>query len=167
MNVQLPEIRPEERTPLVEALLDVVRELLQRVDDLEATNGQLSQAAPGALLLELESRRKELGMSIEALVRRSGVSRATVRRLLLERPVHVDLANVLAIAEALGVDLLARRRTNFKEQQAKQKARRLVGMVQGTMGLESQGVRRGAIEEMVDQTTHQLLAGSPRSLWSE
>ena len=39
--MELPEIRPEERTPLVEALLGMIRELLDRVSQLEETNQQL------------------------------------------------------------------------------------------------------------------------------
>jgi hypothetical protein len=41
MKMELPEIRPEERTPLVEALLGIIRELLDRVASLEETNQQL------------------------------------------------------------------------------------------------------------------------------
>ena len=41
MQIELPEIRPEERTPLVEALLGIIRELLDRVGQLEETNQQL------------------------------------------------------------------------------------------------------------------------------
>ena len=41
MKVELPEIRPEERTPLVEALLAVLRQVLDHVGELEATNQQL------------------------------------------------------------------------------------------------------------------------------
>lgn len=37
MKVELPEIRPEERTPLVEALLEIIRHLADRVAALEAT----------------------------------------------------------------------------------------------------------------------------------
>jgi len=39
--MELPEIRPEERTPLVEALLGIIRQLLDRVGQLEETNQQL------------------------------------------------------------------------------------------------------------------------------
>jgi transposase IS66 family protein len=39
--MELPEIRPEERTPLVEALLGIIRPLLDRVQQLEQTNQQL------------------------------------------------------------------------------------------------------------------------------
>ena len=41
MKMELPEIRPEERTPLVEALLEIIRQLLDRVGQLEQVNQQL------------------------------------------------------------------------------------------------------------------------------
>jgi hypothetical protein len=41
MKMELPEIRPEERTPLVDALLAIIRELLDRNQQLEASVQQL------------------------------------------------------------------------------------------------------------------------------
>jgi hypothetical protein len=41
MKMELPEIRPEERTPLVESLLAIIQQLLDRVQQLEETNQQL------------------------------------------------------------------------------------------------------------------------------
>lgn len=41
MKVTLPDIPPDQRTPLVETLLDLVRQLLDRVDQLEQTNQHL------------------------------------------------------------------------------------------------------------------------------
>jgi hypothetical protein len=41
MKMELPEIPPEERTPLVEALLGIIRQLLDRVYNLEQTNQEL------------------------------------------------------------------------------------------------------------------------------
>jgi hypothetical protein len=38
MKVELPEIPPAERTPLVEALLEMMRQPLDRVHELEVTN---------------------------------------------------------------------------------------------------------------------------------
>jgi len=35
MKLALPEIRPEERTPLLEALLEIIRQLADRVSELE------------------------------------------------------------------------------------------------------------------------------------
>jgi hypothetical protein len=41
MKIELPEVRPEERTPLVESLLAVIRQVLDHVQQLEATVQQL------------------------------------------------------------------------------------------------------------------------------
>jgi len=41
MKIELPEIRPEERTPLVEALLAIIQFLLDRNQQLEETVLQL------------------------------------------------------------------------------------------------------------------------------
>ena len=41
MKLELPEIRPEERTPLVEALLGIIRQLADRVADLERSQQEL------------------------------------------------------------------------------------------------------------------------------
>lgn len=41
MKIVLPEIRPEDRTPLVEALLGIIRQLADRVAELEETTGEL------------------------------------------------------------------------------------------------------------------------------
>jgi hypothetical protein len=41
MKMELPEVPPEERTPLVDALLGMIRQLLDRVQELEQTNQEL------------------------------------------------------------------------------------------------------------------------------
>ena len=41
MKIELPEIRPEDRTPLVEALLGLTRQLADRVAELEEANREL------------------------------------------------------------------------------------------------------------------------------
>lgn len=41
MKLELPEIRPQERTPLVEALLEIIRQLADRVAKLEQSNQEL------------------------------------------------------------------------------------------------------------------------------
>jgi hypothetical protein len=41
MKIELPEVRPEDRTPLVEALLGIIRQLADRVGELEETTGEL------------------------------------------------------------------------------------------------------------------------------
>lgn len=39
--MELPDLGPQERSPLVEALLDIVRQVLDRVRELEESNQQL------------------------------------------------------------------------------------------------------------------------------
>src|SRR5260370_39287117 len=122
------------------------------------------------LLQGLDLRRKKLGMSHAVLAKRAGLSMRTVVRVLSGSDPHAGFANVVAIAEVLGMEVKFKSKANveeLRERQARQKAQRLVGMVQGTMGLEGQAVDRGALAEMVEQTIHELLAGSKRRLWSD
>jgi len=48
MKIELPEIRPEERTPLVEALLAIIQVLLDRNQQLEETVGAKSERPSGS-----------------------------------------------------------------------------------------------------------------------
>jgi len=83
---------------------------------------------------------------------------------------HAGFANVVAIAEVLGIEVKFTSKANveeLRERQARQKAQRLVGMLQGTMGLEGQAVDSGTLGEMLQQTMHELLAGPKRKLWSD
>ena len=76
----------------------------------------------------------------------------------------------MTIAESLGLRLLFDSKVDtrdLKREQEERKARKLVALVQGTSGLEGQMVDEKDIESMVEQTTHELLAGSKRRLWSE
>ncbi len=118
----------------------------------------------------LQKRRQELGLSYELLAQRSGVSRPTVQRILSGRSRTASFASVVAIGNALGLELRftsAVTPDQLKRQQARTKAKQLTGLVQGTCGLEGQGVNSAGYEAMVEQTTHELLAGSERRLWSE
>jgi transcriptional regulator with XRE-family HTH domain len=122
------------------------------------------------LLKSLDERRRELGLSYELLSKRCGVSRPTVQRILSGRNAAASFANVVAIAESLGLGLRLESTIDtgdLERQQAERKAKKLVGLVQATSGLEGQAVDAGAIRSMVKQTARELLAGSKRRLWSE
>jgi transcriptional regulator with XRE-family HTH domain len=143
------------------------------IDDVETPReggGDKVVENEAALLKQLNQRRRALGLSYELLSKRSGVSRPTVQRVLSGRHAAASLANVVAIAEALGLALRFDSRieaAKLRREQAERKARKLVALVQGTSGLEGQAVDRQAVETMVEQTTHELLAGSKSKLWSE
>ena len=109
-------------------------------------------------------------MSNAALAKRSGVSLPTVVRVLSGRNANASLQNVAVIAEALGLRLSLESDVDVaevREEQARRKAQRLVGIVQGTSGLEAQALDDRVLGEMTRQTVHELLAGSPQKLWGE
>ena len=53
------------------------------------------------ILIDLDKRRRALGLSHELLARKSGVSRPTVQRILTGRQPAASFENVAAIAEAV------------------------------------------------------------------
>jgi len=129
-----------------------------------------------SFLSELEVRRRALGMPWEILAARSGASRAMVCRLLKNQQASAGFDKVVAVADALGVSInFDRVRVQsdpvdidvLLEQQAERKARRLVGMVQGTMGLEAQALDDHDFAQLVKKTSRRLLTGSRRGLWSD
>ncbi len=129
-----------------------------------------------SFLGQVDQRRRDLGMPWDALAARSGVSRATVCRLLKDRQTTASLQNVLAVAEALGISIQVDDgvlRSNaidledFIEQQAERQARRLVGMVRGTMGLEGQALAEEESLPLIKKTKRKLLGGPLKNLWYE
>src|SRR5262245_44032732 len=120
-------------------------------------------------LESLNQRRKDLGMTFDALAKRSGVSMPTVVRILSGKDPHASFENVTAIASSLAVAVAfqpAGTSQEVKERQAAKKARELVGLVQGSAGLEAQAVATAEVESMTRQTVHELLARPARFLWS-
>jgi transcriptional regulator with XRE-family HTH domain len=118
----------------------------------------------------LQERRRELGLSYELLAQRSGVSRPTVQRILSGRYSTASFASIVAIGNALGLELRfasAVTPEQLKREQARKKAKKVAALVQGTCALEGQGVDRSGLEAMVERTTQELLSGSKRRLWSE
>ena len=118
---------------------------------------------------KFNQRRQELGMTFEALSKRSKVPVSTLKAIFKKGVEHATFSNVAAIADALGQDIeFANEMDSYEllHQQAAKKARELVGMVQGTSGLASQAVELNQIEKMVSQLTDQLMSGSRRKLWA-
>ena len=124
----------------------------------------------------LELQRRNLGMSRVALARRSGVPLPTVQRILSGKQNLASIANLHAIAKTLGVTVylgvgsavrVEQNAHDMRKAQALAKARRLVGMGQATMALESQAVAADVLEQMTERTLCELLAGSSRRLWDE
>jgi transcriptional regulator with XRE-family HTH domain len=115
----------------------------------------------------LQSRVHELEMSVSDLARRSGVSRATVIRILGGKDEHYSVSNLQAVLSALGmkIDLLAIPAKQFKDSIATQKAQRLISLTQGNVALESQAVSAVSAQEHLEATKARI-ASSSRKLWA-
>ena len=120
-----------------------------------------------SLSVLLQRRVKELDISISDLARRSGVSRATVIRMLGGKNEHYSVSNLQAVLTALGmqIDLLAVPSEVFKDRIAGQKAQRLITLTQGNVALESQAVSATSAQEHLEATKARI-ASSSRKLWA-
>ncbi len=118
---------------------------------------------------KLDERRRTLRMPLNELSRRADVSFSTVRRVLGgERGARFE--TVTAIGDALGVLHLnfdqARPPEKMRRLQAALKARKIVGMVQGTSALEAQAVSEQDKKLMIETTINELLCGPRSQLWA-
>lgn len=118
----------------------------------------------------LELRRRKLRMSYAALAKRSHVSQPTVVRTLSGHSLNTGFGTVVAIAAALGMNTLFQpdvSAVELQEIQAGKRAEMLVGIVQGTSGLEAQALHADELRDLKRRTAHELMAGSPRKLWGD
>ena len=115
----------------------------------------------------LKSRINELEISISDLARRSGVSRATVIRILSGKDEQYSVSNLQAVLTALGMkmDLSAIPAKRFNDSIAAQKAQRLIALTQGNVALESQAVSEASAKEHLEATKKRI-ASSSRKLWA-
>ncbi len=121
-------------------------------------------------LTKLDVRRRHLGMSRAMLARRAKVSIPTVHRILTGKEDAPSVQTVEVLASALGMSIQLVETIDaetLREQQAHRRAARMVGMVQGTMGLEAQALGSREVELLQRRNVHRLLAGSGRRLWDE
>jgi transcriptional regulator with XRE-family HTH domain len=115
----------------------------------------------------LQNRVNELDISISDLARRSGVSRATVIRILGGKDENYSVSNLQAVLSSLGMEmnLSAIPAKGFKDSIATQKAKRLIALAQGNVALESQAVSEASAQEHL-KATKERIASSSRKLWA-
>ena len=103
-----------------------------------------------SIVSKLNQQRTDLGLSCAAVAQRTGLALRTVQRVLSGQEQNPGFANVVAIAEALGVSiqLVSEDMNVMRQRQAERKAEKLMAMVQGTSGLEAQGLDAGALAAM-------------------
>ena len=107
-------------------------------------------------------------MTYPALAVRSGVPESTVKRMLGGGLGAASLDKVAAVAEAMGmtVDFApVDDAFTYRKQQARTKARQLIALVQGSSGLEAQGLDQAELHRMTARTETELLEGPRRRLW--
>jgi transcriptional regulator with XRE-family HTH domain len=116
---------------------------------------------------QLDRRRKDLGMTCSTLAKRAGLGLRTVQRVLSDEEGAAHFSTVVRIADALGVTIKfeCADLNEVRLRAAERKAEQLVGMVQGTMALEAQGIENETLRQMKARTVRDLLAGSGQKLW--
>lgn len=119
------------------------------------------------ILARIQKRKQDLEISVSDLARRSGVSRATVIRILGGEDHEFSFANLQAILLALGIslDLTEIPAEQFRDQIATAKAKRLVALTQGNVALESQAVSRASAQSHLEEAKARI-ASSNRKLWA-
>ena len=93
----------------------------------------------------------------------------TVNPIMSQQHRRPNFSHVVSIADALGIELtpVAKAKSEeLREMQAKKKARQLVGLVQGSSGLEGQALDQAELESLVERATEKLLR-SKKMLWAE
>jgi len=121
------------------------------------------------ILTDLEARRRALKMPYGALAARSNLTRRTVRNALVGKRA-ANLSTAAAIARALGADIGlvgGSALPAVRREQAKEKAKRLVAIAQGSAALEAQAVDDRAVRKAERQVEATLLAGPPVRLWAQ
>ena len=118
------------------------------------------------LFERLCQRRHELGIPLNVISHKAGVSTSTVKRVLAGE-MAASFSTVARIADVLGVDLQIKARSvdQMLVSQARAEAKRLVKMVQGTSALEAQAVDKKALRRMEAGTLHDLLNGPRSKIW--
>ena len=117
----------------------------------------------------LANRRRALGMPIDELSTRAGVSVSTVKRFLTGK-LWPTGDRALRISESLGVPQFNLARAQDTERmrmkQAIRKARQIVDLTQGTMALEAQAVDEATKKNVERMMAYRLLHGPRVRLWT-
>ena len=116
---------------------------------------------------KIRQRKKEIGITVDNLAQLSGIGVRTVHRLLSGD--DVKLSTVEKITETMGLDLAGNTIVpldRLRKQRARQKARYLATLVQGTSTLEKQGLDSRGIDQIIKLFEDALLYGQYRNrLW--
>jgi hypothetical protein len=100
-------------------------------------------------------------MSLAIVATRSGIKKSTVHRMLTGNQ-KVDYGHLQALRRALGEGMPPQ---EMIEREASRRAKRIVSLVQGTMGLEAQGLEEEQLSGMYEKAFLKLIHGPRRRIW--
>lgn len=112
------------------------------------------------LIKKIEQRKEQLRVSEENLARISGIGTRTFNRFFADD--DVKLSTIEKVTNRLGLDFADNEVISLKKlqkQRAKEKARLLASLVQGTSALEMQGLEEEFLQKIVYQFERELLSG--------
>jgi len=122
------------------------------------------------LIKLLSYRRMLAGLTTAEIARRTGISQPTVYRILSGQSQHVQLDHIIKIGRLLGCSLqwdAVLSEEDLITAQADRKAEKAVRMLQGTSGLEGQGLSPKELDRIRKKTKRKILSGSDRKIWRE
>ena len=119
------------------------------------------------ILVALDQRRQDLGLSVSNLARHAGLGVATVQRALRGKGTD-SLSTILAIGAAVGLRPLGSSRTigAMRRKQAGKKADALLRLTQGNAALENRFISAEEAAQLRRETVRELEGGSNYALWA-
>lgn len=123
-----------------------------------------------SLIRILNRRRENLGISQARLAKMVGVSLPTMQRFFSGQARDVRFETIAKVAEVLGMSMGLQETMSESAltlRQAKERAKKLAQLVQGTSSLEKQGLSDESLESIENQFMLDLLKMPNSHLWSE
>ena len=119
------------------------------------------------LIQKIETRKKQINITIENLAKLSNLGVRTVNRFFAGE--DVKLSTIERITNLLGLDFAGNEVLPLKElekQRAKEKALFMASLVQSTSALEAQGLEKDSLNKIIDKFEKEFLVGQYRNrLW--
>ena len=119
------------------------------------------------LIQKIETRKKQINITIENLAKLSNLGVRTVNRFFAGE--DVKLSTIERITNLLGLDFAGNEVVPLKElekQRAKEKALFMASLVQSTSALEAQGLEKDSLNKIIDKFEKEFLVGQYRNrLW--
>ncbi len=119
------------------------------------------------LIQKVESRKKQINITIENIAKLSHLGIRTVNRFFAGD--DVKLSTVEQITNLLGLDFAGNEVVSIKELQkhrAKEKAIFMASLVQGTSALEMQGLEKNSLDKIIHRFENDFLHGDYQNrLW--